>query len=197
MKTAIMPITQQAMIQLCKCAPIGIAQTQAQYDAAGGDFFEDAQMNLGIVDFDSYEAAWHTMAKHGRDVKAMTFIPSPFGFSLFAVLERGSDAINFYNGLPKKMPRPNPSPNLLSKPKTFALIEPTHVRWTNVSTGVGAVDRDRAAELCGGNRITECRRNGYHFLMLDLPGGMQGQRFNRLASILSGVELYGPVVVAK
>lgn len=187
-------IDEHSIVHIAKCTPRG-TPNRDQYNAAGGDFDEDHQVQMTVTDSNSYEAAWRAFAQFGRDVLAVQCM-NHFGWQIRAVLKPGSDMIGYYNALPKRVPPPNATPKLLTKRRTYALIDSADILFSMITVRLGVVETELADTLCHGPTMS-WRKGDLSFHGRDASLNPKDVRFNRLASIVSGVETFGPIIVAK
>lgn len=188
-------IHDDKIAQIAKCTPSGTPNRDI-YNAAGGDFDDDSQVRILVTDSDSYEAAWRAFAQFGGDVLAVQCMRGPFGWQIGAVIKPGSDMLTYYNALPTRVPAPNPNPKLLAKRRKYAVIDPSDILFSTIVERLGAVDQAEADKLCHGPSMS-WQKGALTFHGRDTSLNPEGVRFNRLASIVSGVETFGPIVVAK
>lgn len=176
--------------------PHGIPTAPA-YDAAGGDFANDAQVNIIVNDSDSFESAWRMLAKFGERARAYYVGPmSGQAYQIELVMDGANDALRYYNNLPTKVPAPNSKPNVPAKFNGYVRILPDHIDWREGWTleWTQRFDLAHAETLLQSVADLVTLPKGEAFVRKPLVWA-SGNRWNRLASECLGANVWGPAII--
>lgn len=188
--------TDSEINRLVDTLPIGLPLAH-DYQAAGGDFADDVNFHATVTDRASWLAAWKTFAKFGYRARAF-FVTATLGaHQVEVIFDGGQEVVSFYNKLPNKITEPSPVIPVPAGFKGYVRITHEMTDWLECPM----VPWSSAFDLAHAARVLEGQS-----VRFDLDGSVfaygrnwQGKRplqpRNHLASLATGRDVFGPVLV--